>query len=134
MKENPTAIKELIIHSTETFLIGKYVTTYFEAVLRKLWISVEGKQEIWFSYWIDDYLAALKSPDETLRNSVVSFITPIMIKINKMSLAYVLSKFLGDFQNIGSLEPLMTLLRVARENKMICICDDTQDIRLEKGI
>ena len=34
-------------------------------------------------------------------------------------------------KSIGSLESLMTLLKVARQNKMICICDGTQDIQLE---
>lgn len=66
-----------------------------------------------------------------------TYITPIVIKINKMSLAYILSKFLHEYRNIehkslGTLESLMTLLKVARQNKMIYICDDTKDIRLEK--
>ena len=65
-------------------------------------------------------------------------ITPIVIKINKMSLAYILSKFLQEYKSIehksiGTLESLMTLLKVARQNKMICICGDTKDIRLENS-
>ena len=71
-----------------------------------------------------------------MRQSVCTYITPIVIKINKMSLAYILSKFLQQYQmtkdkSIGALSSLMTLLKVARQNKMICIHDDMKDIRLE---
>jgi len=37
-------------------------------------------------------------------------------------------------RDISSLQSLMTLLKVARENKMITICDDTKDIRLEQAV
>jgi len=36
-------------------------------------------------------------------------------------------------RDISSLQSLMTLLKVARENMMIRICDDSQDIRLEEN-
>ena len=124
----------MISYTSEAAVIGKYVLTYFEAFLRKLWAAVESKPELWYAFWIKDYLAALRSGDESLRASVCTFVTPIVIKIHKMSLAYILSKFLQENKNIelksvDSLASLMTLLKVARQNKMICICDDTKDIK-----
>jgi len=128
----------MISYTSEAAVIGKYVLTYFDSFLRKLWAAVESKPELWYAFWIKDYLAAIRSGDESLRASVCTFVTPIICKIHKMSLAYILSKFLQEHKNIelksvDSLASLMTLLKVARQNKMICICDDTKDIRLEKS-
>lgn len=138
LKENPHAIAEMIMHTSETAVVGRPVLNYFEAFLKKLWLAVDGKPEPWYAFWIKEYLEALRSDDESLRTSVCTHLTPLVIKIHKMSLAYILSKFLEEHKtleqnSVGSLESLMTLLKVARQSKMICICDDTKDIRLEKG-
>jgi hypothetical protein len=45
----------------------------------------------WFDLWINEYLLALCSDDEGLRDSVCTLITPIVIKINKNSLPLILS-------------------------------------------
>jgi hypothetical protein len=45
----------------------------------------------WFDIWIDAYLKAMASPNETLRDSVCTMITPIVIKVNKNSLPLILS-------------------------------------------
>ena len=90
IKENPTVIKEMIYFSKETQVLGKYVLAFFESFLRKLWTSFEGKQDKWFEIWIDDYLNALRSGDDGLRSAVCSYITPIVIKINKISLPFIL--------------------------------------------
>jgi hypothetical protein len=134
IKENPNAISEMINFSKETLVMGKYVLAFFESILRKLWTSFEGKQDQWFDTWINEYLSALRSGDDSLRSAVCSNITPIVIKINKISLPYILSRFLQEYQkiegkNIGTLSSLMTLLKVARINKMIVIHE--KDIRLD---
>jgi hypothetical protein len=135
-KSNPDSISEMISHTSEALVIGKYVMSYFEGFLRRLWTAVGEKADLWYGFWTDEYLSALKSSDEALRAAACTHITPIVIKINKQSLAYILSKFLDSsksisHENTSSLESLMTLLKVARQNKMICISDKTQDIRLE---
>ena len=81
---------------------------------------------------------ALKSNDEALRTAACTYLTPIIIKINKPALAFILQKFLQDYKaiehkSIGTLESLMTLLKVARQNKMLVICDATHDIRLDEN-
>ena len=86
----------MISHAPETAVIGKYVLTYLEAFLRKLWVAVGSKPELWYAFWIKDYLEALRSGDESLRASVCTFVTPIVIRINKLSLAYILSKSLQE--------------------------------------
>lgn len=142
VEENSEAIPEMIELSSETPVIGKYVLTFFEALLQKLWAScsASGKPDAWFEYWIACYLKALHSDDEALRTAACTYITPVVVRVNKMSLAYILSRFLDEQQvderrqNASSLESLMTLLKVARQNKMIQICDDTNDLRLEQGV
>lgn len=134
----PNAIEEMIAHTSAAIVIGKYVLAYFEAFLRKLWTVCAFKEDEWYSYWVSTYLKALGSQDECLRTAACTHLTPIILKINKMSLAYILQKFLEDYKNvdnknINTLESLLTLLKIARQNKMICICDDTKDIRLEKS-
>ena len=128
LQENKDLIGEMIALSTETLVIGKYVLTFFEALLRKLYFAVSCNQEEWFGFWIDQYLRALKAGDEALRTAVCTYITPIVIRIDKISLAYILSKFLHEYKSveqksISTLESLMTLLKVARQNKMIYVCD-----------
>jgi hypothetical protein len=98
LKENPEAIKEMIHFSKEIQVMGKYVLAFFESYLRKLWTTFEGKQDKWFETWINEYLAALRSGDDSLRAAVCTHITPIVIKINKISLPYILSRFLQDYQ------------------------------------
>ena len=84
----------MIYYSTETVVCGKYVLTFFEQFLRKLMNAMSSSQQEWFDAWTNEYLEAIQSGDEALRQSVCSYITPIVIKINKMSLPYILSKFL----------------------------------------
>jgi len=139
LNENPGAIREMIEFSTETLVVGKYVLNFFEALMRKLFTAVDRKQDAWFAFWVEDYLKCLRSDDESLRIAVCTYITPIAIKISSMSLAYILSKFMEEYRelvqenksNLGALSSLMTLLKVARQNKMLCISDQTEDIRLE---
>jgi hypothetical protein len=126
----------MIVHASEEILIGKYVLSFFEAFLRKLWDTVGKKEDVWYSYWVTEYLKALNSQDEGVRQAACGHLTPIVIKINKTSLAYILQAYLVEYKatenkSIQTLESLLTLLRIARQNKMICICDNTQDIRLE---
>ena len=66
-KENPDAITEMISHTSEAPVIGKYVMSYFEGYLNKLWRAVGEKPQDWYAFWTDQYLAALKSPDDSLR-------------------------------------------------------------------
>jgi hypothetical protein len=66
------------------------VLAYFEAFLKKLWIAVDLNAEVWYSYWIEDYMNALKSNDEALRTAACTYLTPIIIKINKPALAFIL--------------------------------------------
>jgi len=66
-------------------------------------------------------------------------ITPIVIKVNKNSLPLILSTLLNapteeeskQFYSNGSMEQILTLLRIARQNKMLLIPEDDSDIRLE---
>lgn len=101
LSQHPDAIAEMIAHTSETAVVGKHVLTYFEAFLKKLWAAVVGKPELWYTYWIDDYLRAVRSGDETLRTAVCTHLTPIVIRIHKMSLAYILSKFLEEHNKVG---------------------------------
>lgn len=94
LKDNSTIVKEMIYYSTETVVCGKYVLTFFEQFLRKLMNVMSSSQQEWFDAWTNEYLEAIQSGDEALRQSVCSYITPIVIKINKMSLPYILSRFL----------------------------------------
>lgn len=117
--ENPQAIREIIGHSSEAVVIGKYVFVYFEALLKKLWTAVGGNAEKWYAFWIDDYLEALSSEEDGIRVAACSHLTPILLKIHKMSLAYILSRFLASYKDVQhkssvALESLMTLLKVAR--------------------
>ena len=84
--------------SCETPVVGKFVLSFFEALMRKLWDSCSeaGKSDKWYAYWIGPYLKSLKSEDDTLRTSVCTYITPIVVRINKMSLAVILQEFLED--------------------------------------
>lgn len=108
--------------SCETPVVGKYVLSFFEALMRKLWESCSqaSQGDKWYSYWIGPYLKSLKSEDDTLRTSVCTYITPIVVKINKMSLAVILQEYLADREKnkadfkVSQFEPLMTLLKVAR--------------------
>jgi hypothetical protein len=43
--EQPNAIKEMIVHASEEIMTGKYVLSFFEAFLKKLWHTVNGKQD-----------------------------------------------------------------------------------------
>jgi len=61
LAEHPHAIREMIVHASEEILIGKYVLSFFEAFLRKLWLTLHGKEDLWYSYWVSDYLKALNS-------------------------------------------------------------------------
>lgn len=119
LKDNQTIVKEMISYSTETVVCGKYVLTFFENILRKLMTAMSSSLQGWFDAWTNEYLVAIQSGDEALRQSVCSYITPIVIRINKMSLPYILSKFLQQYQmtknkSIGALSSLMSLLKVAR--------------------
>ena len=40
LQDQPNAIREMIVHASEEILIGKYVLSFFEALLRKLWYTV----------------------------------------------------------------------------------------------
>jgi hypothetical protein len=139
LAQNPNAIREMIQFATETQTVGKYVLNYFADFLKKLWSAVGGRADAWYKYWIDDYLQALRSNDELLRTAVCTQLTPIVTKINKMSLAVILSEFLNEYkgltqQSVSTLEPLLTLLKIARVNKMICISDLNKDVRLERSV
>ena len=100
VEENKDAIQEMIELSCETPVLGKYVLSFFEALMRKLWESCQeaGQTDKWYSYWIGPYLKSLKSDEDALRTAVCTHITPIVVKINKMSLAVILQEFLKDLQ------------------------------------
>jgi hypothetical protein len=111
LAENPKTIDEIIESTLDTQQSGKYVQNFFEALLKKALSGARGsgagttstsenekskklKPNIiigWFDIWIDAYLKAMASPNETLRDSVCTMITPIVIKINKNSLPLILS-------------------------------------------
>ena len=77
-------------------MMGKYVLAFFEVLLKKLWSITGGRQDAWHQYWIEPYLSALRSDDDILRTAVSNYITPIIIKINKMSLAFIMSNFISE--------------------------------------
>ena len=100
LQENPRIIKDVIDSTLETNMIGKYVLNFFENLLRAAKSKCAEHEKCnfliiiileWFDIWIDEYLEGMKSPHEKLRNSVCTLITPIVIKINKSSLPYILS-------------------------------------------
>jgi len=93
--------------------------------------SKDGKKwyelPVWRSFW-QPYLDALSSPREDLRASVCTHVTPIIVKIDKSSLGYILQWLLenqkAEENGIGSLESLLTLLKIARQHKMVVFADN----------
>ena len=94
---NPGIVAEMIGLSTETPVLGKYVLGFFEELLLKLLLAGEKKTEEqvfftrpeWNTFWTP-YLEALASPDEQLRSAVCTHVTPLIVKLDKNSLAHVL--------------------------------------------
>lgn len=101
-EQNPQIVKEMLLYSTETLVMGKYVLGFFEAFLKKLWGAVGKDHEKWHKYWMDDYVNCLLSENDALRQAVGQLITPIVIKINSMSLAFILSRYLQEFKTGSS--------------------------------
>ena len=69
---------------------------FFEAMLKKALLAGRSSgqadhEKKWFDIWIDAYLEALRSPNESLRDSVCTLITPLVIRVNKNSLPLILS-------------------------------------------
>ena len=103
---------------------------FFESLLKKaLGNTVEQEQSKlynfkvlgWFSIWIDQYLSGLKSQNEQLRDSICNLITPIVIKINKNSLPFILSSVI---------HLLINEIVVGKPPDLAASCFDILDFRL----
>ena len=140
LEQNPQTIKEIIESTLDTQQSGKYVLNFFEAMLKKALSGARGSglgtvssaenEKRWFDLWINHYLDAMLSSDnEALRDGVCTQITPIVIKINKNALPLILASLLSNGQSMQILEQVLTLLKIARQNKMLVI--DGQELRLE---
>eukprot|EP00347_Sterkiella_histriomuscorum_P008658 403344256 len=139
LSENPYAVREIMESTTEAVTTGKYVINFFETLLKKAMGKSLQQEQRWFDIWINEYLNSLQSPKENIRDAVCSLITPIVIKINKNSLPYILSTLLTDSQtgqprplSTQTLDQILTLMKIARSNKMLIIDDSDHTIKLEK--
>lgn len=96
LESHPSTVKEVLESATDTLTNGKYVLNFFEALLKKaLTRSSPEVEQRWFAIWVDEYLSALRSPHEALRDAVCALITPIVIKLNKNSLPLILATLLS---------------------------------------
>lgn len=139
LAEHPSIVRDVIESTVESVTSGKYVINFFEAFLKKaLSRGNKDSEKRWFDIWIEEYLRALRSTNEDLRDAVCTLITPIVIKVNKNSLPLILSTLLsvGDYRQLSMqiLEQVITLMKIARLNKMLVIDDgeyEVPSIRLE---